>query len=324
MDGGGTNTVAVAAAMDGTVVDIGHGEGINYNTIGMERARRNLSDLLEGMPAARALGYRRMCVGMSALDGAASEATVRAFAGGVFDRDKLDLQSDAYVALMGLSLGGPGLIVICGTGSMLLMMDAEGRQHVTGGWGYLLSDRGSSYALATDGLRAAIDAWEGIGPATRLTEAALRHFDLTSPRALIDRVYSPAATPGLIAQFAREVLVLMPEDAVAAEIIGQNMRHVAMQAARMLAAHPEVTKVGLSGGIFAHHPAVFRLFEGHLSALRPEVTVSRPEYPPELGALVHLFKTMGTLDELMLLRMRESYRNFAAPAARRGAAGLTV
>ena len=41
---------------------------------------------------------------------------------------------------MGCTLGGPGLIAICGTGSMLLLRDREGRTRVSGGWGYLLED----------------------------------------------------------------------------------------------------------------------------------------------------------------------------------------
>jgi len=312
VDGGGTHTVAVAAAMDGVVVDVACGKGINYNAIGMDQARENLFHLLEGMPRVQAQGYRKICVGMSALDESASEMTTRAFAGKVFDAEKLDLQSDAYVALMGLTLGGPGLIVICGTGSMLLMMDTEGMQHVRGGWGYLLGDRGSGYALAMDGLRAAIDAWEGVGPATCLTEAALNAFSLSSPRKLIDRIYCPEATPGQIASFAREVLALMPADPVAEAIVHQNMRHVARQAAQMLSARPKVTKVGLYGGIFVHHPEVFSLFERQLLALAPSAKVSYPADPPELGALVHMFKAMGTLEEATLVRMRDSYRNFGA------------
>ena len=42
VDGGGTRTTVVAAYADGTVFAKSQGEGINYNNIGMEKARNNV------------------------------------------------------------------------------------------------------------------------------------------------------------------------------------------------------------------------------------------------------------------------------------------
>ena len=308
VDGGGTKTVAVAARADGTVIGLRRGAGINYNNIGMDAARETLFAVIAPLLQGCGGDYREICIGMPALDAAADEATTRAFAGTRFDPARLDLQSDAYTALLGLSMGKPAMIVICGTGSILLLADGSGRQRVLGGWGHLLGDPGSGHALATDGLRAAIDAWEGLGPATALTDAATRYFSLDTPRRLIDRIYAPDCTPDRIAGFARSVLELAAAgDPSAIAVLRQNMTHIAREAAALLQSAPEVRLVGLYGGIFEHSADARDLFTGILDGLCPGKTVTQPNYPPELGALLHCYQKRGLLAPALLQRLEDSY-----------------
>ena len=308
VDGGGTKTVAVAAGMDGSILAVQRGAGINYNNIGMDKARSTLRQVIDGLLEKCGRDYAEICVGMPALDMAADEATTLAFAGDAFDPARLDLQSDAYTALQGFTLGKPGMIVICGTGSILLLMDGKGAQHVHGGWGHLLGDPGSSHTLALSGLRAAIDAWEHVGPKTALTQAAQAHFSLAHPRQLIDRVYAPDCAPDTIARFAKEVLLLAAEgDEQALRIVEMNMAHIAGQAAALINEHPEAFRVGLYGGVFAHNPLARDLFRNSLVQHIPGAIVGFPEYPPELGALIHSFQKRGLITDQLLSQMKSSY-----------------
>lgn len=308
VDGGGTHTVAVAAQPDGTVLSSARGAGINYYKIGMEKARENLRQVIKTLTDACGCGYDAMCIGMSALDAEADAATIRAFAGDAFPPDKLDMQSDAYTALIGLTLGEPGMIVICGTGSILMLLDEHGQRHVSGGWGHLLFDAGSAYTLALDGLRAATDAWDGIAPPTALCGEALRDFALPTPRTLIDRLYAPGCTPDRIARFAQPVLAQSEAgDAAASAIVTRHMEHLAEQAAALLREHPAVRRLGLYGGIFLHHASVRAAFTRLLLRKIPDVSVELPAYPPEIGALICCYKKRGTLDGDTLARLKESY-----------------
>ena len=308
VDGGGTKTLAVACQMDGTILAAQRGVGINYNNIGMDQARDNLAQVIDGLLQQCGQDYAEICIGMPALDMAADEATTCAFAGKAFDPARLDMQSDAYTALQGFTLGKPGIIVICGTGSILLLMDENAGQHVRGGWGHMLGDRGSSHAIASAGLSAAIDSWEHVGPDTALCEAALRHFCLSHPRQLIDRVYTPECGPHGIASFAKEVLLLAARgDQAAYAIVEKEMKHVAAQVAAMIEEHPEAFRVGMYGGVFAHNPLARDLFCSALCARIPHAQVSQPEYPPELGALIHSFQKHGWLNDQVLSNMKESY-----------------
>ncbi|MBR6525066.1 MAG: hypothetical protein IKT57_03765 [Clostridia bacterium] len=308
VDGGGTRTTCVLARNDGTVLKRSIGEGINFNNIGMEEARKRLHKAVTKLLEGTDVSFDCICIGMSALDYAADEETTRLFAGDLFDPDKMDMQSDAYTALMGYTLGQSGMIIICGTGSMLLMVDGKGNQQVTGGWGHILGDPGSSHALAMDGLRAAINHWEGVSQAPRLAEKAMEHFKLSYPRQLIERVFDPACSPATIAQFAKEVLILAAEgDACAYDIVFRNMDHTAAEAAALLIHAPEAARVGLHGGVFTHNPLACELFTQALQARIPHAVTGMAEYPPELGALIHVFAKRGLVTDSVLHTLKESY-----------------
>ncbi|MDR2505083.1 MAG: hypothetical protein LBD16_03145 [Oscillospiraceae bacterium] len=309
VDGGGTHTTAIAAREDGTVLAAAVSGGINYNNIGLDKARENLSRAVnELLSVCKTKSYTSLCVGLSALDREADATERAAFAGNVFDPERLDLQSDAYTALMGLTLGAPGLIIICGTGSIMLALGNDGRQIVRGGWGHLLGDIGSGYAIALEGIRAAIDMSEGVGESTALSDDALRFFDLQNLRDLIARVYSPAFSTEQLAQFARSVLRRAEEgDAVALRIVRRNMKHVAEQAADILRSAPECSRVGVYGGVFTHNPFVATMLGEMLGSVVSGVSVSLPEYPPELGALIHAYRRGGALTGKRLRNLKESY-----------------
>lgn len=309
IDGGGTHSTAVAAWPDGRIAAVTAGGGLNFHNSGVAAVRQRLEAMVADLCRQCGAEAAEVCVGMSALDAPADDATLRLFCGGMFTPGQLDLQSDAYIALMGFTLGKPGVIVICGTGSMLLMLDAQGNQHAAGGWGYLLGDAGSGYTLAREGLLAVIDATEGTGPATPLTADALSYFDADVPRSLINRIYAPDATPAGMAGFARHVLTRAQEgDAVAQGILSRNMARLARSAARLIASAPEADRVGLYGGVFQHSELARALFTQALHNLAPDAQVCSLAYPPELGALIHLFKKQGRLTNEVLAAMKSSYQ----------------
>ncbi|MBP3655879.1 MAG: hypothetical protein J6K32_04200 [Clostridia bacterium] len=308
IDGGGTHSTAVAAWPDGRVAALALGDGLNFYNIGVEKVRERLESMVTELCGQAGAPLARVCVGMSALDGPADERTTDLFTGGAIGAGQLDLQSDAYIALMGFTRGAPGMIVICGTGSMLLLCDGRGAQHVSGGWGYLLGDAGSGYTLAREGILAVIDACEGMGSPTLLEPDACAFFGVDAPRRMIDRIYDPAYTPDQLAGFARHVLARAAEgDAAARAILERNMQQLARQAAQLLQKSPEAIQVGLYGGIFAHSEAARTAFADTLHSLAPQAQICALHYPPELGAIIHLMQQQGCLCDESLLRLKKTY-----------------
>jgi len=310
IDGGGTHSTAAAAWPDGRIAAVAYGDGLNYHHIGIEKVRLRMEEMVSVLCEKACASHPLVCVGMSALDAPADEATLAQFTTGILKPGQLDLQSDAYAALMGFTRGRPGMIVICGTGSMLLLLDEEGRQHVSGGWGYLLGDAGSGYTLAREGLLAAIDACEGLTSPTPLERLACQYFGVDTLRQVIDCIYAPDFTPDRLAGFARSVLEEAEKgDITASAILSRNMERLALQVAHLLKTSPAASRVGLYGGIFAHSQAARTGFASTLHTFAPKAQICPLEYPPEIGAIIHLMHKDGTLCEESLRLMKLSYED---------------
>ena len=308
IDGGGTHSTAVAAWPDGQIAAIAYGGGLNFHNIGVDTVRCSLNGMVRELCEKAGAPLYRVCVGMSALDGPADEKTHALFTSDLIARSQLDLQSDAYIALMGFTHGAPGMIAICGTGSMLLLCDEAGAQHVSGGWGYLLGDAGSGYTLAREGLLAAIDASEGLGSPTTLESLACRYFGAPTLRQTIDRIYAPDFTPDQMAGFAQHVLQEAQRgDKAACAVLSRNMDRLARQAVCLMEKSPAAKRIGLYGGIFAHSEKARACFGDTLRALAPQAEICTLEYPPEIGAIIHLMQKDGSLSSERLHHLKQSY-----------------
>src|SRR5437773_190576 len=82
-----------------------------------------------------------------------------------------------------------GIAIGAGTGSSTFGVAPDGRTGTAGGWGYLLGDEGSAYAVGREALRAVGHAADGHGRATALTATVCAHLGLAQPRDLITAVY---------------------------------------------------------------------------------------------------------------------------------------
>jgi N-acetylglucosamine kinase-like BadF-type ATPase len=176
--------------------------------------------------------------------------------------------ADAQAALLGALRDGPGLLVLSGTGSIVVGRDARGRWARAGGLGPLLGDEGSGFWLGRQWLRATVD---GADP-----EAALRLLRQRDPVARI-----AALAPSVLARSRRG-------DRRARAIVEEGGRHLAAQAlsvARTLRLRTPV-QVSWAGGVMGD--AVFRATVAR--ALRRTGLAARWQAPadPPVAAAVRL------------------------------------
>lgn len=92
---------------------------------------------------------------------------------------ELVLLGDVEIALDAAFQGGPGVVVIAGTGSNVAGRTASGQLTTAGGWGPALADQGSGYKIGVEALRALFLARDE-GHATLLLPAVLSFWELTS------------------------------------------------------------------------------------------------------------------------------------------------
>jgi N-acetylglucosamine kinase-like BadF-type ATPase len=196
----------------------------------------------------------------------------------------VDVVSDGDVAYHDAFGAGAGILLLSGTGSMALGRSAAGREARAGGWGALLGDEGSGWALGVHGLRAVARAADGRGPATALTAALLPALALRSAPDLIAWVRGRskrdvAALAPLVLQAAAAgdpVAIALRDDA-ARELAG-----AADAVRRALEPWDAPPSVALVGGLIAAGGLLRARVEAELAAL--SVRVDPRDVVPARGA----------------------------------------
>jgi N-acetylglucosamine kinase-like BadF-type ATPase len=126
---------------------------------------------------------------------------------------RVEVLSDAQLAHLGALGGAPGVLILAGTGSIVIGRDAQGRWGRAGGFGPLLGDEGSGFWLGRAWLRATSQG-EDFLPARRLIQArdAVRRVAALAPGVLARaRRGDPRArtivrqAQAHLAEFARDV-----------------------------------------------------------------------------------------------------------------------
>jgi glucosamine kinase len=102
------------------------------------------------------------------------------------------LVGDEEIALDGAFRGGPGILIIAGTGSNVLGRAADGAMYHAGGWGPALGDEGSGFWIGQEALRAGFWAQDRNIPTTLLTEIG----ELWGTKSLAEIVEIANARPG--------------------------------------------------------------------------------------------------------------------------------
>jgi N-acetylglucosamine kinase-like BadF-type ATPase len=128
--------------------------------------------LLRKVWARRGWTRRDVAVLAVASRGIWTEAERRALAGRLASlARRATVLSDAQAAFLGALGPGPGLLILAGTGSIVIGRDAHGRWGRAGGLGPLLGDEGSAFWLGREWLRATTRG-EDFLPARRLVRSA--------------------------------------------------------------------------------------------------------------------------------------------------------
>jgi N-acetylglucosamine kinase-like BadF-type ATPase len=288
IDGGGTKTIAWLAPQDdaanSTFLGRGQAGPGNPRATGFDVAQGNI-----GLAVQRAFDDAKVprttvaaaCFGLAGAGRADEQKRIAKWAKEFGIASHVQVTGDAEPILAAASPENVGVALIAGTGSFAWGRNASGQSARSGGWGYLIGDEGSGYAIAMAGLRAAAQAADKRGPQTALLPAILQKLRISTPQELIGAVYAPDMTRDRLAELAAVVFDLQLADETAAHII----KTAAVDLAAMVA--PVVDQLQLparsyflaaSGGIFTNRP-------GYLNLVVDELA-SRPTGSPRRSLVV--------------------------------------
>jgi N-acetylglucosamine kinase-like BadF-type ATPase len=262
VDGGGTKTLAWLAPLDDAqntiVLGRGHAGPGNPRAAGFDVAQANIAAAIEAAFTDAKLPVTTAAAVCFGLAGAGRESEQTRIANWAVARGiaaKVRVVGDAEPILAAASPENCGIALICGTGSLAWGRNRAGEIARAGGWGYLLGDEGSGYAIALSGLRAAMRAADGRGPPTDLLGALLQKLQADSPEQLIGKVYSSEVTRERLAELASVVFEFRSTDDEAGRIIAAAARELAEMvttvAAKLGLAAGEYT-LAITGGVLLH------------------------------------------------------------------------
>jgi N-acetylglucosamine kinase-like BadF-type ATPase len=189
------------------------------------------------------------------------------------------LSSDVVTSYLGALGARAGVVVAAGSGTVALAADGRGGVAVVDGYGHLLGDDGSAFAVGRAGLRSALRDFDGRGGSAALRARAQAMFGPLER--LPAAIYADGGPVKRIAAFAPEVAAAAREgDAAAAGIwsgAGRALAAAARAAAERVFGRGEAD-VSWTGGVFAAGDLALEPFR---AALPPRL---RPR-PPRGGSL---------------------------------------
>jgi N-acetylmuramic acid 6-phosphate etherase len=267
VDCGGSKTEAVLAVRQPGAAPLPISRGwagpSNPRACGLTHAQRNITGAVREAFQAAGREPARVAAACLAVAGAGHES-IRSAMHRWCEQQALAVRwrvvHDAEIILRAGVDAEPGIALIAGTGSLAFGTTASGRTARAGGWGHLLGDEGSGYAVGLAGLRAVARATDRSGPETRLTALLLEPFALGDPWELIPTLHAEPELRRRVAAVAPVVL----QAAADGDRVAQQIRE---QAAQDLSAMTEAVARSLdfacctyrlifSGGMLQHHAAL--------------------------------------------------------------------
>lgn len=169
----------------------------------------------------------------------------------------------------------PGILVISGTGSVVVGRNADAQTARAGGWGHILGDHGSGYWIALTGLRAALRDYDRHG---RIRSDLLARLGLNHMEQLVG--WAQHAGKSEIAALAD---LFIDHDAglmlQAASFLAQDVHAVAGKLGLT------APRIALAGGVLTHHRKLATLVANRIRTMLPGATVRLLRTDTATGAL---------------------------------------
>ena len=198
---------------------------------------------------------------------------------------RVTIASDGVTSLLGALGESLGVVVAAGTGTVCVARGPQ-RWAKVDGWGSLLGDDGSAFAIGRRGLNSALREFDGRGGSQALLAAAAERFG--EPGEMAEAVYrSPVATR-TVASFARDVAQVAAQgDAEARSILedaGRDLAVTACAALKRAFGPGEAAVVSYSGSVFSAGPPLLDSFTEELRRRRPDADLVAPQGDSLAGA----------------------------------------
>lgn len=296
VDGGGTTTEAWLAEPGLRILGRGTGGPSNAKAVGQAAARQALDAAIRAAFDDAGLEPAPVdvaCLGLAGFDRPDDRKILAGWADEARLTHRLALVNDGDLVVAAGTPEGWGVGVIAGTGSIAVGRTPDGRNARAGGWGHLIGDEGSAYALVVDALRLVARRADGRDPRPPgrdpLTERLCNALGAAQPSQIVTAIYAPDFTRARIAALAPEVLAActeVPDDG--ARLLapaGAALAETVAAVARSLGWSSGVLPLAMAGGFLLSATAVRQTMVDDLTQLGYQPVVT-PVPDPARGAVI--------------------------------------
>lgn len=288
-DGGGTKTEVCITDESGRETACRFFGPLNPNGVNAEKVRETVRDAVRFM--SEQPGGQAACggtvIGAAGISSLQTRTLLESALAENGWKGKTTLAGDQEIALAG-AIDGPGAILIAGTGSICYGRTAEGRLFRVGGFGYLIDDEGSGYAIGRDILISVVRAYDGRGNQTSLTEKVTRKLGAGKEdlQTMMTWLYSADTGKKDIAALAPLLRDALSEGDEAARGIAEK---AASELANLVTTGwkrngMEDGELALMGSILNHFPEIRQRMECRVHTAFPGIQIILPRRRPAAGA----------------------------------------
>ncbi|AJD92593.1 hypothetical protein JMA_32760 [Jeotgalibacillus malaysiensis] len=309
MDGGGTKTTYAISCADQVSI-LGEpleGAGTNPQIVGFQQMAERITLKLEELLQIHQIEKHQItaiCGGFAGAgrsddaEKARQALESKLLANGYHKYVSALIRSDLQIALKGAipPEREQGMLIISGTGSNAAGLLRNGTMVKSGGWGHLLGDEGSGYAIAAAGLKAVVKAYDKRGPETTLSQLMLQTLGFEKETQLVTYMYQEQRDKSEIATLARLVSEAAENgDEVAAAIIRDAARDLAdhVKSLHLQAGEYDAqTIVTTTGSVFKHMTQLRTAFIKELDERQLGIWTQAHGTPVE-GALIEAAESVS-------------------------------
>jgi N-acetylglucosamine kinase-like BadF-type ATPase len=286
IDAGGTSTAAVVAR-DREIVGTAAGEGANLRVRGVDAAANVIAKIAEG--ALQGAQPQALFVGAA---GGGNETVARDLQNALakhFKDAAIGVSDDARIALRAAFPDGDGAVVIAGTGS-IVYAEVDEKSCRGGGYGYLLGDEGSGYAIGNAAARLLLRTYDGRSPREPLVERIEEQLGARDVQSVIARVYESETPVRVLAGLAPLVFEAAERGERSATRILQTaaleLFELLKATLRRCNAADRRLRVAFAGGLLSNNSLLSYLLETRVMNEMPDLELVKGIPAPEYGALV--------------------------------------
>lgn len=287
LDGGGTKTTATVIDANQRQIITFDAGAMNFNSEKTSVIEETFCDVFAKISEVCRLDeIQVICIGAAGVSNPDAVKFMETSVRKLGFKNKIMVTGDHQAALAGGLGRMDGMILIAGTGSICYGRNKQGQEKRTGGFGHVIDDEGSGYAIGRDMLAAVVRSDDGRQRPTVLKDLVYDFLNIHSVNELIRYIYSGEA-------IKRRISALAPLVMKGCEMQDSTAYAIVEQAALELTAlvEPVADSLGLTqdtlviaGSVLLNNAYIQQRLRSNVDERMPGICICEPRADASFGA----------------------------------------